>query len=90
MSNTLQRINFSKEVLSFYGETFYNFVEQHCGIVVREIIQIQDISSTERLLTVDDIFALIQLDSEELITLKRKAGIFLNDGRFILKKRISL
>ncbi|CAF1908611.1 unnamed protein product [Rotaria magnacalcarata] len=35
---------------------------------------------------IGDGFAFVQLDSEELIPLKKTAGIFLNDGRFILKK----
>ncbi|CAF4445909.1 unnamed protein product [Rotaria socialis] len=79
-------MNFMEEVLSLNGDAFYNFVEQQCGNVAPEIIQIQDISSAECLLDIGDVFAFMQLDSEELIPLKKKVGICLNDGRFILKK----
>ncbi|CAF2750306.1 unnamed protein product, partial [Rotaria sp. Silwood2] len=79
-------MNFTEEVLSLNGEPFYNFVERQCGNVARKIVQIQDISSVDSLLDIGDVLAFVQLDSEELIPLKKKAGIFLNDGRFILKK----
>ncbi|CAF4015745.1 unnamed protein product [Rotaria magnacalcarata] len=42
--------------------------------------------NVECLVDIGDGFAFVQLDSEELIPLKKTAGIFLNDGRFILKK----
>ena len=48
----------------------------------------QDISSVECLFDIDNIFAFLELDSDELIPLKRKAGFLLNDGRFVVKKGI--
>ncbi|CAM4842206.1 unnamed protein product [Rotaria magnacalcarata] len=86
MSKYASNTNFTEEVLSFREESFYNFIEQQCGSVVREIMQVQDISSVDCLLEIGNIFTFLQLDSEELTPIKRKAGIFLNDGRFILKK----
>ncbi|CAF4853873.1 unnamed protein product, partial [Rotaria sp. Silwood1] len=86
MSNNLSNVNLTQEVLSFRNETFYNLVEQQCGSVALEIMQVQDISSVDRLLETGDIFAVLQLDSDELIPIKMKAGIFLNDGGFVLKK----
>ena len=40
----------------------------------------------ECLLDIGNIFAFLKLDADELIPLKRRAGILLNDGRFVLKK----
>ncbi|CAF3002123.1 unnamed protein product [Rotaria sp. Silwood2] len=48
----------------------------------------QDISSVECLLEINNIFAFLELDSDDLIQLKRKAGIYLNDGSYMLKKGI--
>ncbi|CAF2057856.1 unnamed protein product [Rotaria magnacalcarata] len=48
-------------------------------------MRLQDISSVEYLLDVGDIFALLNLDSNELIQIKKKAGIFLNNRSYILK-----
>ncbi|CAF1276881.1 unnamed protein product [Rotaria sordida] len=86
MSNSLSNVNLTQEVLSFRNETFYNLVEQQCGSVALEIMQVQDVSSVDCLLETGDIFSILQLDSDELIPIKRKAGIFLNDGGFVLKK----
>ncbi|CAF2819737.1 unnamed protein product [Rotaria sp. Silwood2] len=80
--------NLTKEVLSFRNDAFYNLVEQQCGTVVLEIMQAQDISSVDCLLDINNIFNFLELDSDELIPLKRKAGILLNDGRFVVKKGI--
>jgi hypothetical protein len=77
-----------KEVLSFRNDTFYNLVEEQCGTVVVEIMQAQDISSVDCLLDINNIFTFLELDSDELIPLKKKAGILLNDGRFVVKKGI--
>ncbi|CAF2961111.1 unnamed protein product [Rotaria sp. Silwood2] len=66
------------------GQKDTNFIQ--CGSVALEIMQSQDISSVECLLENSNIFAFLEFDSDELIPLKRKAGILLNDGRFILKK----
>ncbi|CAF5214752.1 unnamed protein product, partial [Rotaria magnacalcarata] len=88
MSNSLSRINLNQEVLLFRNEAFYDLVEEHCGSTVLEIIQAQDISSVDCLLDVRNIFTFLELDSNELIPLKKKAGIVLNDGSFIIKKGI--
>jgi hypothetical protein len=77
-----------KEVLSFRNEAFYNLIEQYCGDIVLEIIQAQDISSVECLLDIGNIFAFLELDSNELIPLKRRAGLILNNGGFVVKKGI--
>ncbi|CAF1349249.1 unnamed protein product [Rotaria sordida] len=77
-----------EEILSFRNEAFYNLIEQQCGVIVLEIMKAQDISSVECLLDIDNIFAFLELDSDELIPLKRKAGFLLNDGRFVVKKGI--
>ena len=78
----------TEEVLCFRNEAFYDLIEQHCGNIILEIIQAQDISSVECLLDLGNIFAFLELDADELIPLKRRAGILLNDGHFVLKKGI--
>ncbi|CAF5218381.1 unnamed protein product, partial [Rotaria magnacalcarata] len=86
MSDTPSNINLTEQVLSFRNELFYDLVKQQCGTIALEIMQVQDISSVECLLEISDIFSFLELDSDELISIKRKSGIFRNDGRFVLKK----
>ncbi|CAF3489917.1 unnamed protein product [Rotaria socialis] len=88
MSNTPFYINLTEQVLSYKNQSFYDLVQQQCGDVVVEIMQLQDISSVECLLEVGDIFAFLNLDSNELIQIKKKAGIFLNNGSYVLKTGI--
>ncbi|CAF1390611.1 unnamed protein product, partial [Rotaria sordida] len=88
MSNSQSTDNLMNEILSFRDDAFYNLVEQQCGTVVLEIIKVQDISSVECLLGVNNIFTFLELDSDELLPLKKKAGIILNDGRLVIKNGI--
>lgn len=77
-----------ENILAFRNEKFYNLIGEKCGDIAVEIMKAQDISSIECLLDIDNIFAFLELDSDQLIPLKRKAGILLNDGRFVVKKGI--
>ncbi|CAF2149730.1 unnamed protein product [Rotaria magnacalcarata] len=86
MSDTPSNINLTEQVLSFRNELFYDLVKQQCGTIALELMQVQDISSVDCLLEIGDTFSSLELDSDELISIKRKSGIFLNDGRFVLKK----
>ncbi|CAF1550320.1 unnamed protein product, partial [Adineta ricciae] len=80
--------NLTKEVLPFRDSTFYDLVEEQCGPIVAEIMKIQDVSSVECFLEINSILDILELDSDDLIPLKKKAGIYLNDGRYMIKKGI--
>lgn len=88
MSSYKSNISLTEDVLSFRDEAFYHLIEQYCGSIVLEIIQAQDISSVECLLNIDNIFTFLELDSDELIQLKRRAGVILNNGGFVVKKGV--
>ncbi|CAF4288308.1 unnamed protein product [Rotaria sp. Silwood2] len=88
MLASLSTTNLTEEVLSFRNDAFYNLVEEQCGSVALEIMKAQDISSVECLLEINNIFTFLELDSDDLIHLKRKAGIYINGGSYMLKKGI--
>ena len=85
MLNISFHINLTKQILSYKNQSLDDLVQQQCGDIVVEIMRLQDISSVECLLEVGDIFAFLNLDSNELIQIKKKAGIFLNNGDYVLK-----
>ena len=88
MSSFPCSIDLTEEALSFHNAAFYNLVKQQCDDTVLEIMQVQDISSADCLLDIDDVFSFLELDSEELIPLKKKSDVLLSDGRFVIKKEI--
>lgn len=88
MSNFAFSNNFVEDILSFHDDAFYNLVQQQCGGIVVEIMKAQDITSIDCLLDVKNIFDFLQLDSDELIPLKKKVGVILNDGSLIIKTGI--
>ena len=71
MSNFPSNNNLMIEVLSFRNNTFYTLVEEQCGTIVVEIMQAQDISSVDCLLDINNIFTFLELDSDELILVKK-------------------
>ncbi|CAF1375253.1 unnamed protein product [Adineta ricciae] len=85
MANIASRSDFTDDILSFCDDDFYNLVQQQCGAIALEIIKAQDITSISCLLDINNIFDFLHLDSDELIPLKKKAGVILKDGRLIIK-----
>ena len=63
-------------------------LKESCYDTDLEIMQALDISSVECLLDVGNILTFLELDSNELLPLKKKAGILLDDGSFIVNKGI--
>ena len=79
---------FPENVLFLHDTEFYQFIQQACGHVVVEILKIQEISSADSLLRIDNIFSFFNHDSQHLRSIKEKIGIYLNDGSFIIKPGI--
>ena len=67
----------TNKILLLRDDAFYDLVKDHCGDIVLEFIRAQDISSVD---------CFLELDSDELIPLRQRAGITLNSGRFVIKR----
>lgn len=83
-------INFPDDVLFLHDNEFYQFIQQTCGHIVVELLKIQEISSVNSLLRIDNIFSFFTLESQYLSSIKEKIGIYLNDGSFIIKPGIMI
>jgi hypothetical protein len=81
---------FRVDILNLRGNEFFNFIREQCSETVVEILQMQAINSVRSLLSVNGLFSFFELDSNDLIELKRKVGVTLNNGSFKVKPGISL
>ena len=65
-------ITFPDDVLFLHDNEFYQFIQQTCGHVVVELLKIQEISSVNSLLRIDNIFSFFTLESQHLRSIKRE------------------
>lgn len=73
----LFKMNFSlsKDALSFLGEPFYTMVEELCGKEVVNLLKFQFIDSSMNLIDVNDVFFVLQFESNRTTSIKENLGI---------------
>ncbi|CAF2168973.1 unnamed protein product [Rotaria magnacalcarata] len=75
--------------LYLYADSFYNVVKQFCGDEAVELLKFQLIDTSMNLLEVDDIFSILNFESDRTAALKEKLGLpckdkFGNDSFFVM------
>ncbi|CAF1682398.1 unnamed protein product [Rotaria magnacalcarata] len=74
------------DVLSFKGEKFFELIQQKCGQVFKELMEILSINTVYKLLLVeDDILPVFQKKYRELEKVTQRACLHLDDGTIMLK-----
>ncbi|CAF1587959.1 unnamed protein product [Adineta steineri] len=61
--------------LSLFGDSFYNVVKQFCDVEAVQSLKFQLIDTSMDLLEVDDIFSILQFESDQTATLKQILGV---------------
>ncbi|CAF1108688.1 unnamed protein product [Rotaria sordida] len=61
--------------LYLYGDSFYNVVKQFCGDEAVELLKFQLIDTSMNLLEVDDVFSILNFESDRTAALKEKLGV---------------
>ena len=61
--------------LYLYADSFYNVVKQFCGDEAVELLKFQLIDTSMNLLEVDDIFSILNFESDRTAALKEKLGL---------------
>ena len=90
MANLSSDLVITDDVLLYHDVEFYRLIQRTCGDVVVEMMKAQEISSVDSLLRNENIFSFFDFDSDDLLTLKAKIGIYLNDGSFKIKPGITI
>ena len=65
--------------LSLKGNSFHHIVEEFCGKEVVELLKFQLIDSSIDLIDIDDVFSMLQLESDRTILLKEILGVSVQD-----------
>lgn len=80
-------ISLPNNVLELKNEEFFKVVQQQCGKTMVEVLRYLEITSADYLLDIstEDLFAFFHQESPDLIVIKGKVGVMLNNGNFVVK-----
>ena len=76
-------------VFKLRGEEFFQLVQEQCGATMVDILRYLEVMSADCLLHID-LFSFFHYDSPDLLAIKKKVGITLNDGSFKVKIGLSI
>ena len=85
MSRSTIRLNTSvlpKDIMELKDDHFFTFVQEFSGQKLASLLEFQEINSAQCLLGCDDLLEVLFLDSNDLLDLKKKFCVKLNDGSF--------
>jgi hypothetical protein len=85
MAYSAAHIHLPDDVLSYHDDVFYDLVRERCGETVEEMFKWQKIRSVQSLLRIEDVFDLMNYDSDDLKTMKQKVGFRLCTGKYQIK-----
>ncbi|CAF4284302.1 unnamed protein product, partial [Adineta steineri] len=74
-----------ENVLELEGEEFYRFTKSISGVLLTEVLKVQNIDSVFIFLQTKDIFEIFKYNSITLRDLKLKIGFDVEDGEFQVK-----
>ncbi|CAF1415469.1 unnamed protein product [Rotaria magnacalcarata] len=74
--------NVPSDVMELERDTFFDFVKQYSGEKVANLLEFQDITNVNYLLTCKDPLEILLLDSDDLIELKKATCLKLNNNSF--------
>ncbi|CAF3355720.1 unnamed protein product, partial [Rotaria sp. Silwood2] len=86
MLRTSPPLELPDDVLSFEGKKFFELVQQSCGEVFKELMEILSINAVYKLLLIEnDILPVFQKKYRELEKITQRACLHLDDGAIMLK-----
>ena len=73
-------------VFEVRDEDFLGIVKEQCGSTMVEILRYLEVNSADTLLGIIDLFQFFHYNSPDLLPIKKKVGITLTDGTFVVKE----
>lgn len=74
-----------KDVLTYTDEKFFKLIRSFCGKDGSDLLSIQAIRSVESFLSIQDIYTIFELDSEDLQEIQKQCGFRKRNGIYTVK-----
>ena len=77
-----------KDALTYTDEKFFKLIRSFCGKDGSDILSIQAIRSVDSFLAIQDIYAIFELDSEDVQEIQKQCGFRKRNGTYTVKPGI--
>ena len=77
-----------KDALTYTDEKFFKLIRSFCGKDGSDILSIQSIRSVDSFLAIQDIYAIFELDSEDVQEIQKQCGFRKRNGTYTVKPGI--
>ena len=69
-----------RDVLTYTNKRFFDFIQSVCGKDEADLLAIQSIRSVDSFLSVDDVYSIFSIDSEDLDAIQKRCGFRNRNG----------
>ena len=69
-----------RDVLTYTNKRFFDFIQSFCGKDEADLLAIQSIRSVDSFLSVEDVYSIFSLDSEDLDAIQKRCGFRNRNG----------
>ncbi|CAF5122443.1 unnamed protein product, partial [Rotaria magnacalcarata] len=76
------------DVLTYSNQRFFDFIESFCGKDDADLLSIQAIRSVDSFLSVQDVYSIFAVDSEDVIEIQARCAFKNRNGTFTVKPGI--
>jgi hypothetical protein len=77
-----------KDALSYTDEKFFKLIRSFCGKGASDLLSIQAIRSVDSFLSIQDIYTIFELDSEDVQEIQKQCGFRKRNGTYTVKPGI--
>ena len=77
-----------QDVLTYTNKRFLDFIQSFCGKDEADLLAIQSIRSVDSFLSVEDMYSIFPLDSEDLDAIQKRCGFRNRNGHFSVRPGI--
>lgn len=77
-----------KDVLNYADKQFYDFVKNFCGQDASDLLSIQAIRSVDSFLSVQNVYSIFELDSDDVKDIQKQCGFQKRNGTYTVRPGI--
>ena len=85
---SLEMSRLPQDVLNYTDKQFYDFIKKFCGQDATDLLSIQAIRSVDSFLSVQDVYSIFELDSDDVKDIQKQCGFQKRNGTYTVRPGI--
>ncbi|CAF5143466.1 unnamed protein product, partial [Rotaria sp. Silwood1] len=74
-----------QDVLTYTDKQFYDFIKNFCGQDASDLLSIQAIRSVDSFLSIQDVYSVFELDSDDVKDIQKQCGFQKRNGIYTVR-----